>query len=170
MKGKILIIAGFLLIGMVVILAACQSAPQATPCPTAGPIPTAPACPEAPACPTAEACPAPVVQNVPNQDAWANSPHNKADAEAFNHWNEGNPAEIPTSCAVCHSTAGYQDFLGADGSEAGKVDKAVPAPAGTLQCVTCHNSAAAVLTAVKFPYTYTGEDGNPVQKEITGLG
>ena len=170
MKGKHLIIAGFLLIGLTLILAACQPAPQATPCPTAGPIPTAPACPEAPACPTAAPCPTPVVQNVPNQDAWANSPHNKADAEAFVHWNEGDPAEVPTSCARCHTTAGYQDFLGADGSEAGKVDKAVPAPAGTLQCVACHNDAAAALTSVKFPYTYTDDAGNVVQKEITGLG
>ncbi len=62
------------------------------------------------------------------------------------------PQEVPTSCAKCHSTAGYQDFVGADGSEAGKVDKAVPVPPNPgIQCEACHNEAATAMTSVKFP-------------------
>lgn len=81
-------------------------------------------------------------------DAWVNSAHAMVDAEAFNHWNED--GEISTSCARCHSTPGYRDFLGADGSEAGTVD--VAAPIGTvINCDACHNSATLALTSVTFP-------------------
>jgi hypothetical protein len=81
-------------------------------------------------------------------DAWVTSAHAKADAEAFIHWDaEG---EIPESCATCHSTPGYNDFLGADGTEAGKVD--APAAIGTvINCDACHNPVAAHLTTVTFP-------------------
>ncbi len=149
MKIKYIVIAAALL--LLLSLAACNSTETQAPaaeeqaaveCPTAEP------CPECPTCP---APPEPVVKEVPNQDDWANSPHNQADAEAFNHWNEEDPAEVPANCATCHTSAGYQDFLGADGSEAGVVDAAVPAPAGTIQCETCHNPAADALTAVTFP-------------------
>jgi hypothetical protein len=154
MKIKYLIIVVAFL---VLALSACSSATTQTPEVNE---PVATVCPPEKTCPTCPDCPVPptpIVQNVPNQDAWANSPHNAADAEAFNHWNADDPAEIPTSCARCHSTQGYQDFLGADGSEAGKVDAAVPAPAGTLQCETCHNPAAEALTAVTFPSGVTVE-------------
>jgi len=78
------------------------------------------------------------------------SPHNDVTAEAFNHWNEEDPAEVPTECAKCHSTPGYQDFLGADGSAAGTVD--APAPIGTtVQCVACHNEVTLSKTSVVFP-------------------
>jgi hypothetical protein len=156
MKIKYIVIAAALL--LLLALAACTSTETQTPaaeelaaveCPTAEP------CPECPTCP---APPEPVVEVVPNQDDWANSAHNKEDAEAFNHWNEEDPAEIPTNCATCHSSAGYQDFLGADGSDAGVVDAAVPAPAGTIQCETCHNSAAEALTSVTFPSGVTVND------------
>jgi len=76
--------------------------------------------------------------------------HNDAEGEPFTHWDEDDPAEVPTSCARCHTTAGYQDYLGADGSAEGVVDLAVPAPAGTIQCVACHNSATATLSSVAF--------------------
>jgi hypothetical protein len=147
MKPKYLLIGALLLL-LGLVLAACSTAPSATPCPTAEPCPECPTCPECPACP---APPEPVVKEVPFQDAWANSPHNDAEAEAFTHWNEGDPPEVPTSCAKCHTTPGYQDFLGADGSEAGVVDASVPAPAGTIQCVACHNAATVTLTSVTFP-------------------
>jgi hypothetical protein len=147
MKPKYLLIGALvLLLGLV--LASCSTAPSPTPCPTAEPCPQCPTCPECPACP---APPEPVVKEVPFQDAWANSPHNDAEAEAFTHWNEGDPPEVPTTCAKCHTTPGYQDFLGADGSEAGVVDASVPAPAGTIQCIACHNAATVKLTAVTFP-------------------
>jgi hypothetical protein len=87
--------------------------------------------------------------------AWAGSAHADATAEAFVHWDaEG---AIPESCAKCHSTPGYIDFVGGDGSEAGVVD--APAPIGTvLTCDGCHNSAAAQLTSVTFPSGVTIED------------
>ncbi|MBI4928297.1 MAG: cytochrome c3 family protein [Anaerolineae bacterium] len=57
---------------------------------------------------------------------------------------------VPANCAKCHSTTGMLDFLGADGSEAGKVDQ--PAPIGTtVTCTACHNDATAAMSAVTFP-------------------
>lgn len=146
---------GLLILGAALALAACGGTPapaETTPCPTAE-CPEAPACPECPAC---EECPAAAVDPVPNQDAWANSPHNDATAEAFVHWNEDDPAEVPENCARCHSTTGYQDYLGADGSEAGVVD--APVPVGeTVKCDACHNAVADNLTAVTFPSGVTIE-------------
>jgi hypothetical protein len=83
-------------------------------------------------------------------DAWVNSPHARFEDEAFTHWDEDEEQVVPESCAKCHSTPGYQDFLGADGSEAGVVD--APAPLGTvINCDACHNPAASSLTSVAFP-------------------
>src|SRR5574337_1217956 len=77
----------------------------------------------------------PAVQ-VPYLDLWTGSAHNAVADEPFRHWDGDTPAEVPTACARCHTTAGYQDYLGADGSEAGKVDAAVPvANAQGIQCV-----------------------------------
>ena len=88
--------------------------------------------------------------SVPCQDLWAVSGHADPNAEAFNHWNKANPPQVPASCAKCHSTPGYMDFLGADGTNAGKVDN--PAPAGTtIECMACHNDAAAGLDGVVMP-------------------
>jgi hypothetical protein len=96
---------------------------------------------------------------VPFLEEWAASPHADAAAEAFVHWNEEDPAEVPVECAKCHSTAGYQDFLGADGSAAGAVDAAAPI-GGVVECVACHNNATLVKTSVVMPSGL----------EITGLG
>ncbi len=158
MRFKRIMIAGALLLLLALALAACQA--QTPPPATEKPCPTAAPCPECPTCPTPPPAPEPVVKEVPFEDLWANSGHNDGEAEAFIHWNEDDPAEVPTSCAKCHSTAGYQDFLGADGSEAGKVDAAVKAPAGTIQCVACHNAATATLDSVTFPSGL----------EVTGVG
>ncbi len=87
---------------------------------------------------------------VPFYDEWAASPHNDTEAEAFNHWNEEDPVEVPTDCAKCHSTPGYMDHLGADGSAAGVVD--APAPIGsTVECEACHNNVTLTKTSVVFP-------------------
>src|SRR5690606_24698179 len=87
---------------------------------------------------------------IPFYDEWANSPHNDTEGEPFNHWNEEDPPEVPTDCAKCHSTPGYMDHLGADGSTAGVVD--APAPIGTtIQCVACHNEVTLTKTSVVFP-------------------
>jgi hypothetical protein len=87
---------------------------------------------------------------IPFLDMWAGSGHADSEAEAFRHWDEDDPAEVPTDCAACHSTPGYQDYLGADGSEMWVVDE--PAPIGTtVECVACHNEAAASLDTIPFP-------------------
>ncbi len=81
-------------------------------------------------------------------DAWATSAHADATAEAFVHWDS--EGAIPESCAKCHSTPGYQDFLGADGTEFGVVD--APAALGTtVTCDACHNSVTMTLDSVVFP-------------------
>lgn len=86
---------------------------------------------------------------------WAGSAHADTTATAFNDWNSD--GAIPVSCARCHSTPGYIDYVGGDGSEAFKVD--APAPIGTvLSCDGCHNSAAAQLTSVTFPSGVTIDD------------
>jgi hypothetical protein len=149
--NKKLLLAGVLMLLLALGLAACSTPATQAPVPTEKPCPTAAPCPSCPSCPEPPPPPTPVVKEVPFQDLWANSGHNTADAAAFTHWDTATPQEVPTTCATCHSTAGYQDFLGADGSEAGVVDKAVPAPAGTIQCVACHNAATATLDSVTFP-------------------
>ena len=126
MKGKHLFVIGLLLVALTLVLAACSPpVVEATPCPTAEPCPTCPTCPEAVACPEAAPCPEPVVKDVPFEELWASSGHNDAAAEAFVHWDGDDPAEVPNSCAKCHSSTGILDFLGVDGSEVGKVDAAV---------------------------------------------
>ncbi|MCP4403523.1 MAG: cytochrome c3 family protein [bacterium] len=96
---------------------------------------------------------------VPFLREWAVSAHADAKAEAFSHWNEDEPREIPIECARCHSTAGYRDFIGADGSPAGQVDK--PAPVGTtVECIACHNQTGFDLDRVVMPSGV----------EISGLG
>lgn len=147
MKSK-WIVMGALLLLTVAALAACASeapAPAteaegevaAQPCPTAAP------CPECPECPAPEPA-----AEVPFQDVWAASAHADAEAEAFVHWDE--EGEVPESCAMCHSTPGYLDYLGADGSEAFVVNQ--PAEIGTvITCDACHNEVTTTLNSVTFP-------------------
>lgn len=96
---------------------------------------------------------------IPYEEEWKASGHADASAEAFIHWNEEDPAEVPDRCAKCHSTPGFLDFLGADGSAPLAVD--APAPIGSVvECQACHNPVASSLTNVIFP---SG-------KEVAGLG
>jgi hypothetical protein len=83
-------------------------------------------------------------------DLWVTSPHADVTAEAFNHWNEDDPKEVPDSCGRCHSTPGYRDYLGADGTEYGVVDSAHETGT-TITCDACHNSVTSSLTSVTFP-------------------
>jgi hypothetical protein len=84
---------------------------------------------------------------IPFVDEWAGSPHARLGAEAFNHWNaEG---EVPVPCARCHSTPGFLDYIGADGTPPG-LDG--PAPVGTvISCVACHNDVTIRMDSVTFP-------------------
>jgi hypothetical protein len=130
---RTLVLFGFLVV-LATILAACGGTATPTEAPTAIPTPTE------------------IPLEIPFKDAWQISGHANVTAEAFVHWNEADPAEIPVACAKCHSTAGYQDFLGVDGSEVGKVNAAVPAQGNPgITCVACHNAATMVKTSVVFP-------------------
>jgi Cytochrome c7 and related cytochrome c len=149
MNYKKFLFIGLLLIGVALAMAAC-STPSATPCPDCPPAPECPAA-ECPTCPEVPACPTLVVDQVPNEAEWAASPHADETAEAFRHWDEDDPKEVPTSCAQCHSPTGYMDFLGADGSAAGVVDAAQPPADKGITCVACHNEVASDLSEVTFP-------------------
>jgi len=85
---------------------------------------------------------------------WWGSAHNDVEGEAFSHWNdtgkEGEPPAVPATCARCHSTSGFVDYLGGDGTEAGKVDNPAPVMQG-VQCAACHNSATEEYKDVTFP-------------------
>ncbi|MBI4771439.1 MAG: cytochrome c3 family protein [Chloroflexi bacterium] len=99
---------------------------------------------------TPAAPPEPAVE-IPFEVLWAGSGHADAAAEPFRHWDDTNPVEVPATCAKCHTPTGFVDFIGADGSEAGKVDKGQPPADQGITCVACHNDGATVLSAVTFP-------------------
>ncbi|MHB8778096.1 MAG: hypothetical protein ACYC6R_10090 [Anaerolineales bacterium] len=106
--------------------------------------------------PAPEATEAPVVSlpDTPYLAEWQGSAHNDVAGEPFRHWDDAtaNPDGVPATCAKCHTSNGYQDFLGVDGSEAGKVDAAVAAADSQgIQCVTCHNAGTISKTTVMFP-------------------
>ena len=112
----------------------------------------------APSVQTATATPAPKAEvvvdtanpTVPALEEWQASPHADATSMAFRDWDDTDPQAVPVTCAKCHSSGGYQDFLGVDGSAAGKVDK--PAAVNTVvDCVACHNSGTIAKTSVVFP-------------------
>ncbi|MDP1715140.1 MAG: hypothetical protein Q8L41_10400 [Anaerolineales bacterium] len=129
---KMLVLLGVMLV-VGVIIAACGGA-ATTQAPT-----------EAPVAPEVE---------VPNLEAWQGSAHNALDTEPFLHWsNEDSKFEVPATCAKCHTSAGYQDYIGADGTEANKTDAAVSVKDGNpgIQCVTCHNAVTFTKTTVMFP-------------------
>jgi hypothetical protein len=85
---------------------------------------------------------------IPNLSSWITSPHADRDAEAFRHWDK--EGAVPVACAKCHSSGGFRDFVGADGSEVGVVDK--PAATDTvITCVTCHSEQTLKMDEVEFP-------------------
>ncbi len=135
------LLTALLLVAAAVMLASCA---QPTPTPTPAPPTPTPV-------PTEEKPPSPAeVAVCPFLNVWAASGHADAASLSFTYWDKADPREIPADCAKCHSTPGFLDFLGADGSEAWKVDKA--APVGTvIFCEACHNPVAARLTSVVFP-------------------
>jgi hypothetical protein len=133
---KLLVLVGLLIVTAVV-LAAC--APATTPAPVEPVATEAPATEAPTAVPTVD--PAEAIKPI-----FAASGHADAAAEAFVHWDGETPAEVPTSCAKCHSEAGFVDFI-ADG----KVDAAVAGPGAAFTCATCHNDTADALSSVTFP-------------------
>jgi hypothetical protein len=145
-----LVVTLVMAIGLLVVLAACQAAaPTPTPCPTC------PKCPDPVTCPVPTPCPETV--EAPFADLWMASGHADVTAEAFRHWDGDVPAEVPVGCAQCHSSGGFLDYIGADGSAPFAVD----APAATttvITCTTCHSGTALDKTIF------------PSGVEITGLG
>jgi predicted CXXCH cytochrome family protein len=101
--------------------------------------------------------PPPDASRIPYYQAWTMSAHADGTAEAFNHWNAD--GAVPATCARCHSSEGFSDYLGGDASPPGVVDKPAP-PKSVIRCVTCHNAAADRLASVTFP---SGE-------KVDGLG
>lgn len=100
---------------------------------------------------------APDTSAVPYFDKWKTSAHADVTAEAFVHWNAD--GAVPSSCARCHSSEGFIDYIGGDGTVPFQVDK--PAPImSVVTCKTCHNEAADQLTQVTFPSGVT----------VSGLG
>lgn len=153
MSKKLLVLTVLL----VTVLAACASP---TPAPTQAPAqpPTAvPAAPTKAPEPTAVPKPTEIPLEIPHLDAFKASGHADKEAMAFNDWNEATPPEVPTSCAKCHTSKGFQEFVAT-----GKIAANIPAPAGTLECVTCHNAAASTIVSVTFPsgkVVNTSEEG-----------
>jgi hypothetical protein len=96
------------------------------------------------------AVPVAPVAEAPFIELWEASAHADKTAEAFAHWNEDDPKEVPTSCAKCHSATGFRDFVGADGSAAGTVEAAGPIE-DVINCEACHNPNTQVMTEVAFP-------------------
>lgn len=85
---------------------------------------------------------------IPWVNEWASSAHARSNEEPFTHWND--EGAVPPACARCHTTTGFQDYIGADGSAAGTVEK--PHLIGqVISCVACHNKATRNLTEVTFP-------------------
>lgn len=81
-------------------------------------------------------------------EAWLAAPHGDYHSRSFTYWNKD--GEVPVACAACHSEQGFLDYLGADGSPAGVVDKpsAINSPIG---CASCHTGAAHALDSISFP-------------------
>jgi hypothetical protein len=96
---------------------------------------------------------------IPFLVEWLGSGHADVTAEAFIHWNEEDPKEVPVACAKCHSSDGYRDYLGEDGSAVHVVD--APAAIGSVvDCVACHNDVTVDKHSVVMPSGM----------ELTGLG
>jgi hypothetical protein len=83
-------------------------------------------------------------------DLWQSSGHADSSAEAFRHWDQSDPVEVPKECAKCHSEYGYLDYLGEDGTQFGVVDRTASVHS-VITCYTCHNQAAEQLTSVTMP-------------------
>ncbi|MBN1876163.1 MAG: polyheme membrane-associated cytochrome C [Anaerolineae bacterium] len=81
---------------------------------------------------------------------WVESGHADAASHAFTNWDENEPPLVPSTCAKCHSLYGYLDFLGADGTQAGQIDKEARV-GSVIACNACHNPQAHQVTQVTFP-------------------
>jgi len=81
---------------------------------------------------------------------WWASAHADITSESFVHWNEDDPAEVPPTCAKCHSGRGFIDYIGQDGSAEFVVDQP-GAIESVVSCSVCHSDAAHALDVAIFP-------------------
>ncbi len=152
MLKRILIIVGILIVFAALLSACAQAAPTEAPIvPTQEP-PTS--------IPPTEVTPPTAVPTVDPKETvkpiFSASGHADAKALAFTDWDTATPAEVPLTCARCHTSAGYQEYL-----TIGKIAANIKAPAGSLECATCHNDTAKKLTSVTFPSGVTIENLGP---------
>ncbi len=92
------------------------------------------------------------------EELWRSSGHADATAEAFIHWDEDDPPEVPSRCAKCHSTPGFVDFM-----LDGVVDN--NAPIGTtVECEVCHTNPDTGALRSRAPVTF------PSGVQVEGLG
>ena len=94
------------------------------------------------------------------QSAWSKSGHADTKAMAFNDWNDTKPPEVPLACARCHTSSGYMDYIGADGTPANKVERNHPT-GQVITCEACHNPVTAKMTKVVFPSGVEVKDLGP---------
>ncbi len=121
-----------ILLGVVTLLISCGTSEVPSQCPET-------VCPEI-------VVPKPILY----EDLWASSGHADEMSEAFTHWDEDEPPEIPIECAKCHSRPGFIAFIGADGSTPGVVEN--PVKVGTtVTCYVCHNEVSLDLDSAEFP-------------------
>ena len=141
MKRKFLILT--IMVTAVLILSGCGSSTGTTG--TAD-------CPDCPECPEESDCAASLGGAVPFEADWAGSGHADSEAEAFRHWDEEDDGLVAGSCAKCHSTEGYVDFHGGDGTEAGTIENDVVAlEVSGIQCAACHNPEVVKKDSVVMP-------------------
>ena len=98
-------------------------------------------------------------------DRYSMSGHANKESRSFTNWDNNDPPVIPANCATCHSTPGFLDFLGEDGSPTGIVDQ--PAPTGSvITCNACHNRTAHELKIIRF---HSEVEVNPTDSEAVCL-
>lgn len=89
-----------------------------------------------------------VVYETIQESLFAHSGHADSTGEAFRHWDEDDPAVVPTSCAKCHALGGFLDF-----ADNGVVDAA--ADPAVFDCELCHTNVESGATrsfaTVTFP-------------------
>jgi hypothetical protein len=137
MHTKSLFLLGLVLV-LGAVLVACSStagAPDSAPATSTGFTEIAPtALPATEIVPTETQAPTPTTDmTAAIKPIFAGSPHGNTQAPAFTHWDTAKPQEVPAVCAHCHTSAGFQEYLAM-----GKVANNLPAPAGPLECATCH--------------------------------
>jgi hypothetical protein len=96
---------------------------------------------------------------------YSGSGHADKESPAFTHWDNDVPPVISSMCAKCHSTAGFLEFLGEDGSRPGSVFQDVSV-GNVITCSVCHNLSAHTIDQVIF---HSGAQFNPFGSEATCL-